>query len=262
MKYNQFNEAKSLVDDDILLIQESNTLAIKKVKLSTLKQYIGVASGDNANSIKDEILKDNPIGYWQLDEITGASAINLGSGMSNGTYNAVTLAEPSLATGSNYAAAFNIATSKVSFTNTILNNNTDISIECIVTLSSLSLQGGFFEIGDNSGIGFGVGNGTYSSPGNEFIGIAGNVAWKPSGKLIGIGTHHLVLVYKGATTKEWWFYIDGFLVQTLGYTLINVPNTTGYFKGVDKPIVFDELAIYNKALTPRQCFNHAAAVIY
>lgn len=44
MKYNQFNEATSLVDDDVLLIQEASTLALKKVKLSTLKQYIGVAT--------------------------------------------------------------------------------------------------------------------------------------------------------------------------------------------------------------------------
>jgi len=43
MKYDQFNEATSLVDDDVLLIQEASTLALKKVKLSTLRQYIDVA---------------------------------------------------------------------------------------------------------------------------------------------------------------------------------------------------------------------------
>lgn len=42
MKYNEFVESTSLQDDDVLLIQEATTLGIKKVKLSTLKQYIGI----------------------------------------------------------------------------------------------------------------------------------------------------------------------------------------------------------------------------
>lgn len=44
MKFNEFPEQTTLVDNDILLLQDATTLAIKKVKLSTLKQYIGVAT--------------------------------------------------------------------------------------------------------------------------------------------------------------------------------------------------------------------------
>ncbi len=262
MKFNEFPQLTSLVDDDVLLVEEASTLAIKKVKLSTVKQYIGVSSGGSAGSIKDEILKDNPVGYWQLDETVGTTATNLGSAMSNGTYVNVSLGQPKLANGSLYAADFNSTTSKINFTNTILSNAIDISIECTIKLSSLSLRGGLFEIGNNSGIGFGIGSGTYSSFGNEFIGIAGNVAWKPSGKNIGIGTHHLVLVYKGATTKEWLFYIDGFLVNTLGSTTINVPSNTGYFGSTVSAVILDELAIYNKTLSPIRILNHANTVIY
>jgi hypothetical protein len=55
MKYNQYTELTSLVDDDVLLIQEGSTLALRKVKLSTLKQYIGVATTPTPATI--------PIGY-------------------------------------------------------------------------------------------------------------------------------------------------------------------------------------------------------
>lgn len=52
MKYNEFVELTSLVDDDILLIQEASTLALKKVKLSTLKQYVkGAASTINSKTL-------------------------------------------------------------------------------------------------------------------------------------------------------------------------------------------------------------------
>lgn len=44
MQYNEFIELTNLVDDDVFLIQEASTLALKKVKLSTLKQYIGVTT--------------------------------------------------------------------------------------------------------------------------------------------------------------------------------------------------------------------------
>lgn len=44
MKYHEYSELTNLADDDILLVQETKTLAIKRVKLSTLKQYISAAT--------------------------------------------------------------------------------------------------------------------------------------------------------------------------------------------------------------------------
>lgn len=44
MKYPDFLEVTSLVDDDILLVHQASTMQLKKIKLSTLKQYIGVAT--------------------------------------------------------------------------------------------------------------------------------------------------------------------------------------------------------------------------
>lgn len=45
MKFNEFPELTDIGDDDILLIQEANSLGIKKIKLAALKQYIGVTTG-------------------------------------------------------------------------------------------------------------------------------------------------------------------------------------------------------------------------
>lgn len=41
MKFNEYPELTSLSDNDLILVQESTTSAIKKIKLSTLKQYVG-----------------------------------------------------------------------------------------------------------------------------------------------------------------------------------------------------------------------------
>lgn len=267
MKFNEFPEATSLLDDDVLLFQETATLAIKKVKLSTIKQYIGVTSTGSASSIKDEILKDNPIGYWQLDETASNVANNLGSGMSNGIYNNVVLGQLPLAKGSVKSALFNGTTSNVSFTNTLLNANADISIECLINLASLSLKGSFVKLGTGGvGIGLGVGGSTQDNVGNNLIAISENIAWKPTNVPIGTGTHHVGLVFKGFTSKEWLFYLDGFLVATLPPQSISNPNDIGligmgdYSRYVNSLI--DEVAIYNKALPPVRWLAHANTVIY
>lgn len=44
MKYPDFLELTTLVDDDILLVHQSSTSALRGIKLSTLKQYVGVAA--------------------------------------------------------------------------------------------------------------------------------------------------------------------------------------------------------------------------
>lgn len=44
MKYNEFPDLNTLTENDVLLVQEASTLAIKKIKASVLKQYIGVGS--------------------------------------------------------------------------------------------------------------------------------------------------------------------------------------------------------------------------
>lgn len=264
MKFNEFSELATLTDDDILLLQQTSSSVVKKIKLSTLKKYIGVTSGGTTSNIKVEILKDSPIGYWQLDEIGSTTATNLGSGMSDGIYENVLLGQPSLAIGSSYSATFNNPSSKLNATNTILNNNTDISLEAVVYLPTASLNGLIINVGSRSEIGFGIGgSGDTNSPGNSFVGIAGDVSWKPTYKSIGIGTHHLGMVYKGASNKEWLFYIDGFNIATLPGNTINVPDNKFVIGGIVNSLIrVDEVAIYNKVLPPIKWLNHANTVIY
>lgn len=268
MQFNQFVEATTLTDNDILLIQETGTLAVKKVKLSTVKQYIGVSSGGNSTgSIKDEILKDKPLGYWHLDETTGSIASNSGSAMSNGTYSNVLLAQPSLATGSNYSASFNGSNSSVSFVNTLINSNTDISLECVIKLPSISLKGSFIKIGNNGvGIGIGIGGSTHDDLGNNLIALAEGVAWKPTTVKLDVGVHHVGLAFKGSTNKEWLFYLDGFMVATLSSQFIYTPNNQGFIGTGDNNryvrSTIDEVAIYDKILPPIRWLAHANTVVY
>lgn len=264
MKYNEFPSLDNLLDEDLILVQEASTLAIKKVKLSTLKQYIGVSSGGSVGSIKDEILKDNPVGYWQLDELSGNTANNLGSGMSNGTYSNVLLGQPSLATGSLYSAKFNNSNSVLNFTNTILNANTDITIELAINITSANINGLFMSLGNAYQIGLGIsGGGDSNSPGNYLLGIAGNVVWRPTYKNIGLGNHHLAMNYKGSSNKEWLFYIDGFLVSTLGAATIQTPNSVGNIGSFGNGVLtLAQVAVYNKSLSPNRILNHANTIVY
>jgi len=263
MKFNEYTKLESLSDNDLLLVQEANTLAVRSVKLSKLKQYIGVTGG-STGSIKDEILRDSPVGYWQFDETTGNVANNLGSGMSNGIYSNVTLGQPSLTNGSLYSAQFTNQDSYVCFTNTILTNNTNVTIELVIKLLSASINGLFINLGSGYEIGLGIGGGgDTNSPGNYLIGIAGNVVWRPTYKNIGIGTHHLTMIYQGASSREWLFYIDGFLVSTLSSVTPNTPNNVGSIgKFGNGQLTLDEVAIYNKSLSPNRILNHANIVIY
>lgn len=86
MKYNEYPELTALKDDDILLIQEASTLGIKKVKLSTLKQYIGVvpetpkpASDPNFASVALLIHMDGANGSTVFTDVKGKSIISAGN---------------------------------------------------------------------------------------------------------------------------------------------------------------------------------------
>lgn len=50
MKYPDFTELTDLVDDDILLVHQASTMALKKIKVSTLKKHIGIATTPETES--------------------------------------------------------------------------------------------------------------------------------------------------------------------------------------------------------------------
>lgn len=242
-----------------MLVQENSTLAIKKVKLSTLQSYVGVGESSATETA--------PVGFWQLNELNGLVAQNLGSGMSNGNHNNVALGQLPLAKGSINSAFFNGSSSNVSFANTLLNANAGISIECLVNLASVNLKGSFVKVGSvGIGIGLGVGGSTQDDTGNNLIGLSECITWKPTNTKIGIRTHHIGLVFKGSTTKEWLFYLDGFLATTLSSQNIFKPGNTGSIGTDDNAryvnSLIDEVAIQNKVLPAHRWLAHANTVIY
>jgi hypothetical protein len=50
MQFHEFFEIAALSDNDLLLVQEATTFAIKALKASTLKQYIGIAATPGTGS--------------------------------------------------------------------------------------------------------------------------------------------------------------------------------------------------------------------
>lgn len=73
MKFNEFPEATSLVDDDILLVQEASTMALKKTKMSTLKTYIGASTSTSTPAPTPTNNPIPPIGHikwYRADEVT------------------------------------------------------------------------------------------------------------------------------------------------------------------------------------------------
>jgi len=69
MKYPDFLELTSLLDDDILLVHQASTMTLKKIKLSTLKQYIGVSGGGSVPSNLPNPV-DGYVKWFRFDSIT------------------------------------------------------------------------------------------------------------------------------------------------------------------------------------------------
>lgn len=216
---------------------------------------------------RQEILKDSPIGFWEFEEEIGTLAVNIGSGMSNGTHNNITFVNPGLIFDSKRAVFYNnnTSTSNTIFTNT-LTTIAPCSLEAIVRLDSTSLQGSFIKIGGTlNGIAFGVGGSTLDEPGNNLIGLAEGIAWVRSGKAIGVGVHHVGMSFR-SSNNGYYFYLDGQLVGS-GTSSINAASGTGYIGGYFNDqggrrfvaATIDQVAIYNKELSFDRWLAHAVA---
>ncbi len=78
MQFNQYPELTTLSDSDLLLLQEATTLALRSVKLSTLKEFIGISTPTSKyGKYAQEVLKDVPYAYLQLNDLSGSTAIDI-----------------------------------------------------------------------------------------------------------------------------------------------------------------------------------------
>ena len=101
----------------------------------------------------------------------------------------------------------------------------DWTMSAWVYLSSTSVSGCFVHNGKGTytvqdGYSMGVGNGVYTTAGNNLLGLADQVAWKNFAYAIGpAGWHYVVVKRSGGT---WYAYVDG---AQSGTTFGGAPNT-------------------------------------
>lgn len=215
---------------------------------------------------RQNVLADQPSGYWRLDETSGTTAADISAGNRPGVYNGVTLGQPgALATDGDLAAGFNGSSSYVTMPTQSIANA--ITVEAWVNSASYT-QSGFI-----------VAKNPVNANWELFL-FNGLVYWRSGGNGCVTGTnpytdlttpapspsmwHHIVAVQNGTSAQ---IFIDGALAASSG-SMAPINNGSGtieigryatagtctgsyYFNG---PI--DEVAIYPAALAAARIRAH------
>ena len=216
---------------------------------------------------RQNVLADQPLDYWRLDEPSGSStAADSSGGNHGGTYTSVALAQPgALATDQDLAARFNASSSVVTIpTQSIVNA---ITVEAWVNSASYS-QSGFI-----------VAKNPVNANWELFL-AGGLLYWRSGGNGCVTGTnpyteltvaapspsmwHHIVAVQTGTNAQ---IFIDGAVAATSG-SMVPINNGSGtieigryatagtcaasyYFNGL-----IDDVAIYTSALSAARILAH------
>ena len=213
-----------------------------------------------------QVLGDNPVGYWRLGEASGSTAADE-TGTNPGTYvNSPTLGVAGALKGSsNTAASFNGSTQYVDVPSSAsLNVSSGVTVEAWVkpnAMPGLGLSGTiamkasdppyayWLQVTDTDRAKFGVGVGGVNHP-------------LSAGGVVSAGSwYHLVGTYDGSVQR---LYVNGSLVASQAQTG-NVDTVGGDFRiGTTRATEFfngtiDDVAVYNKALTPAQVEAHYEA---
>ncbi|MCE2928045.1 MAG: hypothetical protein LW817_00255, partial [Candidatus Caenarcaniphilales bacterium] len=131
--------------------------------------------------------------------------------------------------------------------------NQNLTISSWANLDSSSEDGPFIKIGgefDGSGIGLGVGSGTFDNSGNTLLGLFESHRWISTGQSIGTGWHHCIISLNGLTPH---FFLDSQNLGSFPGSNAIIPNgrtliggyNIGYLRYLDGTI--DEVRIANKA---------------
>jgi hypothetical protein len=202
------------------------------------------------------VLPTAPVGFWRLNESSGTTAANIGSGSAlNGTYTSTTLgtAGPrSPAFGgfeaNNNAPTFNGSSSFVTVNNNILNNRASFTIAGWIKPTTTASRIGLF--GQNDCVEFG------------FFTASQLECWTPGGGFVRVaythpvGTwHHVTAVGNGSNIR---IFIDGALAGTGGTATANYGSSTANFNmggavfdatGNFFNGQIDEVLVYHRALS-------------
>lgn len=224
-----------------------------------------------ALSYDDEVLADNPVLYWRLDETVGTGTVQDSTASNNdGTVSGATLGAASLTAGdAGTSATFdgtNDAISTTTIPTTAVDNWTmEAWIKTPASLPTPSEAKLFMMNGTDGTNGYGFGVGTAAgAAGSTLVAILGGVTWVGSGTTLVVSTiYHVVLRRLSGTTT---FYING--VQQSGSTA-SAPNAPtgkfavgGEFGGAS--ITRDwtggvaRAAVYNTALSSLRIATHYA----
>jgi len=213
----------------------------------------------SAGFYKSEVLADNPLGYWELDETSGTTALDSSGNGNNGTYvGGITQGTSGAFSGSS-AVLFDGSTGYVDLGG-IWSGANELTIETWVNVSSST--GGFQAVVSSLALSqfahlqlSDIGNiTTYTDTGTlNFNNISQNPVddWR-----------HIALVAESGNSK---IYIDGIEVSSNTATFASVNSASsirigsGYAGGRFFNGLIDDVAIYDHALSSADINRHFAA---
>lgn len=226
------------------------------------------AAGGSGSSYRDKVLGTGPLGYWGLNETSGASAADASAGQNNpGGYDNVSVGQSSLTPLSN-SAAFNGSSSYISLGTSNLLTATPYpnqwTMEAWVNPSAYPAGGGVADVvrSDGSGGGYFIRLDSLGSF-RSLLSFSAGFVEVSGGTVPRDRWSHLVVTYDGSVRRH---YLNSELVgswsenKTLSFSAGSPvavganPNLSGeWFTGK-----IDEVAVYGRALSTSQVRAHYA----
>jgi hypothetical protein len=215
------------------------------------------------SSYRDEVLADNPAGYWRLGEASGTSAGDETAANPGAYLNGVALGQPGALTGStNTAASFDGVDDYVSVPDSSsLDATSGVTVEAWVKRSK---TGAWQNIAAKPGNGAAAAQNyaLWINTSNQPVGYFGNgsssvAVYAPSS--IDTTWHHVVATYDNATAK---IYVDGVLKASVTSSVRLTANTQIFTIGrsTDNVRIFggviDDVAVYGSALSAARIAAH------
>ena len=227
----------------------------------------------------DEVLLDQPVGFYRLNETGGAIAFDVSGFGSHGNYEGISLpvlGEAGLTADADGAVAFSgmaLDASYIRIPSVVNPGETSFTLEALVQVNSLGANQIIFQQQDVNGVGRTLLR--VAASGAIDSNLGGSL--KLSGATVNAGVPvHIALVFEksgesgaGEAEGTWRFYVNGepeesgLISGASGAELSEGDFVIGIQKGLDGQYfggLMDELAFYDKALPPERIVEHFASV--
>lgn len=202
-----------------------------------------------------EVLSDNPLAYWRLDEVTSGAKDSV-TGINWAYGKGASVAKPAIVADGGYSASGNGNGAIAIYPAT----PSIATMEAWILMPSGTAKESIVCIGSGSnGFGFGIGSGTWQSPGTNLIVLIGNIAWLDTGYSLSAGIHHIVLTVSAGTATA---YVDGVQRWTASANPIAatgglaIGGIYGSSTGLSGNVRVDNVAFYNYVLTSAKVSAH------